>query len=102
VFDPRFAMTPIWPSHFWLVLLALVSQVIGWLLIATALPRLPAVETSIMLLGQPIFAVIWGLLIFDERLSAIQWAGSAIVLAGVGMLSMKPRSVVPAPMPKSA
>jgi len=86
-FDPRFAFTPTWPAHLWLVLLALVSQVVGWLLIATALPRLPAVETSIMLLVQPVFSIIWGMLIFAERLSALQWTGSALVLGGVAALS---------------
>jgi len=44
-------------------------------------------ETSILLLGQPIFTVLWGVLLFDERLSILQWLGSAIVLAGVATLS---------------
>jgi drug/metabolite transporter (DMT)-like permease len=57
-------------------------------MIATALPRLPTVETSIMLLVQPIFAVIWGVLFFDERLSPIQWIGTALVLIGVATLSV--------------
>jgi len=65
------------------------SQVIGWLLIGTALPKLPVVETSVLLLGQPVFAVIWGVLVFSERLSGLQWAGSAIVLAGVAVLSLQ-------------
>ena len=64
-----------------------MSQVLGWLCIGAALPRLPAVETSVLLLVQPVFAIVWGVLLFDERLSALQWAGSAIVLAGVGVLS---------------
>jgi hypothetical protein len=34
------------------------------------------VETSILLLGQPIFTVLWGVLLFDERLSVLQWLGS--------------------------
>jgi drug/metabolite transporter (DMT)-like permease len=88
IFDPHFALAPAWPAPLWLVLLALTSQVAGWLLIAIALPRLPSVETSILLLGQPIFTVIWGLLIFDERLSPLQWSGSALVLAGVAALSV--------------
>ena len=62
---------------------------IGWLLIGRALPELPAIETSILLLGQPIFAVFWGVLFFNERLSALQWLGSAIVLAGVATLSIQ-------------
>lgn len=86
-FDPRFSFQPTWPAHFWLLLLALVSQVGGWWCIATALPRLPAVETSIMLLGQPVLAVVWGVVFFDERLSRVQWTGAGLVLAGVAALS---------------
>ena len=88
-FDPGFAFVPSWPAHAWLVLLALVSQVIGWLLIAPALPRLPALETSILLLVQPVFALAWGVLFFAERLSALQWFGALLVLTGVGSLSLK-------------
>jgi drug/metabolite transporter (DMT)-like permease len=85
--DPHFALTPSLPAHAWLVALALVSQVAGWLLIATALPRLPAIETSMLLLVQPVFALMWGVLFFDERLSALQWLGSALVLGGVATLA---------------
>jgi drug/metabolite transporter (DMT)-like permease len=90
IVDPGFTIVPIWPAHGWLALLALVSQVVGWLLIGTALPRLSAVETSIMLLGQPVFAVIWGVLFFAERLSALQWFGTAVVLGGVLFVSRDP------------
>ena len=44
-----------------------------------------------LLLGQPVVTVIWGVVIFGERLSLVQWAGSAIVLAGVGTLSVSGR-----------
>jgi drug/metabolite transporter (DMT)-like permease len=92
VFDPHFTFTPGLTSSVWLFMLAIGSQVIGWLLIGVALPRLPVVETSVLLLGQPVFTVIWGVLLFDERLSVLQWAGSAIVLAGVAALSFKRQS----------
>jgi drug/metabolite transporter (DMT)-like permease len=88
-FDPGFAFAPSWPAHAWLAMLAVVSQVIGWLLIAQALPRLPALETSILLLVQPVFALAWGVWFFAERLSALQWLGAMLVLAGVGSLSLK-------------
>ena len=38
-------LVPAWPSHAWLVVLALTSQVVGWLLISASLPRLPAALT---------------------------------------------------------
>ena len=83
LFDRHFAFAPVWPAHGWLIMLALVSQVFGWMLIAAALPRLPAVETSVLLLGQPVCSVLWGVVFFAERLSPLQWSGAAIVLAGV-------------------
>ena len=84
--DAHFTWTPSVAAHAWLALLAIVSQVVGWLLIARAMPRLPAIETSILLLGQPVFAVMWGRMLFAEWLSPLQWAGCALVLVGVGTL----------------
>jgi drug/metabolite transporter (DMT)-like permease len=90
--DARFSLTPVLPAHYWLVLLALVAQVFGWLLIATALPRLPALETSVLLLVQPVFTVLWGVVFFSERLSAVQWIGAVIVLAGVASITLRQRA----------
>jgi drug/metabolite transporter (DMT)-like permease len=90
-FDRHFTFMPGLTATLWLALLAIGSQVIGWLLIGIALPKLPVIETSVLLLGQPVFTVIWGVLLFDERLSPLQRTGSAIVLAGVGVLSFQRR-----------
>ena len=74
-----------WPAHGWLMALALGSQVAGWLLIAYAMPRLPAVETSVLLLLQPMATVLWGYLLFAEDLSNVQWLGVVLVLSGVAL-----------------
>ena len=76
-------LVPSWPSHAWLVLLALTSQVLGWLLISVSLPRLPAALTSVLLLVQPVGAVVLAVLILGEEPSALQLAGAAVILAGV-------------------
>ena len=76
-------LTPAWPEHGWLVLLALTSQVAGWLLIAAALPRLPAALTSVTLTLQPALSVVFGVLILEEAPSEIQLAGVAVIIAGV-------------------
>jgi len=88
IVDPHFTFAPGLTASLWLALLAIGSQVIGWLLIGTALPRLPVVETSVLLLGQPVFTMIWSVPLFAERLSPLQWTGAAIVLAGVAVLSI--------------
>jgi drug/metabolite transporter (DMT)-like permease len=73
----------------WLVLLALSSQVLGWLLISVSLPRLPAVLTSILLMLQPVCTVILGAVLLSEAPSAVQLTGVAIVLAGVAFATLK-------------
>lgn len=88
-FDPAFSLAFSWPAHGWLIALALGSQVIGWLLISHALPRLAALETSVQMLVQPMLTVLWGRLIFAEYLSPLQWAGVTLVLGGVGLLAVR-------------
>ena len=89
LFDPAFSLSVPWPAFLWLLSLALVSQVGAWLLISVALPRLPALETSVMLLFQPMATIIWAALIFAEALSPLQWAGVALVLGGVATLAVR-------------
>jgi drug/metabolite transporter (DMT)-like permease len=85
-------------SQAWLVLLALSSQVLGWLLISVSLPRLPAVLTSILLMLQPVSTVFLAALLLSEAPSSVQLAGVAIVIAGVAVATVKPREREPAPV----
>lgn len=84
---PGIDFAPMWPNHGWLIAMALVAQVFGWLLIGYALPRLPAVETATIILIQPVLTMIWGSIIFDENPSPIQMLGATIVLGGVGFVA---------------
>ena len=74
---------PSWPAHGWLVTLALTSQVLGWLLIALALPRLPASLTSIVLTVQPVGSVLLGIILLGEDPAPLQLAGVAVIVAGI-------------------
>lgn len=94
-------LTPSWSAQGWLVLLALTSQVVGWLLISTSLPRLPAVMSSILLTFQPVCAVILAALIIDESPSGLQLTGAAIILAGLIIATIGRRPVA-APEPELA
>jgi drug/metabolite transporter (DMT)-like permease len=76
-------LVPSWPSHAWLALLALTSQVVGWLLISVSLPRLPAALTSVLLLVQPVGSIVLAVIILGEEPSALQLAGTAVILAGI-------------------
>jgi drug/metabolite transporter (DMT)-like permease len=87
--DASFA--PTWPGHGWLALLAISSQVMGWLLISISLPRLPAALTSVLLTIQPVGSVLLGVAIFSESPSGPQLAGVVVVLAGVMLASLGSR-----------
>jgi drug/metabolite transporter (DMT)-like permease len=83
-------------SQAWLTVLALSSQVLGWLLISVSLPRLPAAITSIVLTLQPMCTVLLGVVLLSESPSAIQLSGVAIVLAGVAFATLGARERQPA------
>jgi drug/metabolite transporter (DMT)-like permease len=74
---------PSWPAHGWLILLALTSQVAGWLLISVSLPRLPAAMTSVLLTLQPAGSVLLGIVLLSEAPSTWQLAGVAVILCGM-------------------
>ena len=81
-------LLPGWPAQGWLVVLALSSQVLGWMLISSSLPRLPAALTSVLLLAQPVGAVLLAMAILGEDPSVVQLAGVAVVLAGIAVATV--------------
>jgi drug/metabolite transporter (DMT)-like permease len=92
-------LVPSWPSAGWLIVLALSSQVFGWLLITASLPRLPAALTSVLLTLQPVGSVALAALIFGEAPTVLQLAGVGLVLAA---LIAAGRSRRPAPVGEGA
>jgi drug/metabolite transporter (DMT)-like permease len=76
-------LVPSWPAHGWLLLLALSSQVVGWLLISVSLPRLPAALTSVLLTVQPVGSVLLGVVLLNEAPSLLQLAGVALIFCGI-------------------
>jgi len=78
-----FRLGPAWPALGWLALLALTSQVVGWLLITVSMPRLAAGLIGALLLIQPAGSVALSYVVLGERPSALQLLGVALVLTGV-------------------
>jgi drug/metabolite transporter (DMT)-like permease len=86
-------LTPSLSATGWIILLAISSQVLGWLLISSALPRLPAVVTSILLTLQPVLSLIFAALIIDESPSKLQLAGAGCILAGLIVATVGRRQI---------
>jgi len=94
-------LTPSWAAIGWLIVLALSAQVLGWLLISTSLPRLPAVTSSILLTFQPLCSVVFAALIVDESPSLLQLGGAVCILVGLVTATVGRREV-PAAEPELA
>ncbi len=82
------------PSLFWLVVLALTSQTVGWLLITASLPHLPAAISSVLLLLQPAASLVLAAVVLSQRPSALQLCGAVLVCGGV-LLAARSRAGSP-------
>jgi drug/metabolite transporter (DMT)-like permease len=78
-----YRLGPAWPTLGWLALLALTSQVIGWLLITVSMPQLAAGMIGALLLIQPAGSVALSYAFLGERPSGLQLLGVVLVLTGV-------------------
>lgn len=72
-------------THGWLLLIALafISIVCGQYFLAQAMTKIPLQVSSVFLLLQPVFAAVYGITLFDEKLSLWQTIGATTVLFAV-------------------
>ncbi|MEU5262046.1 DMT family transporter [Amycolatopsis sp. NPDC021455] len=76
-------LAPGWPAFGWLLALAGVGQLAGWLLISAALPRMSATTGATLMLLQPVGAVLLGVGLLGETPGWAQLIGCAVVVAAV-------------------
>lgn len=67
----------------WLAAYGITAQVLGWALIARALPAVPASRVGLILLLQPICAFVWDALFFARHFTATEIIGAAIALVAI-------------------
>ena len=69
----------------WMCLLALaiVAQTIAWILLTTYLAKIPASIGALLLMLQPAFATLWGVLFFGEYLTVYELIGMALLIAAM-------------------
>lgn len=75
--------------------LGLAGQVIGWVLMARAIPHLPASLTGLLLLAQPLVSFVLDVLLFSRPTAWLDWLGLGISLSGIFLASA--RASVPRP-----
>lgn len=78
---------PGWSAIGWLALVAVLGQVLGWLLVALASPHLPSETGAALLMLTPIGALALGAAVLGEHPTALQLLGCALILAGAYAVS---------------
>lgn len=73
-------LTPGWKVMGWLLAVAVFSQVVGWLLVASTSPMLSSHVGAVLLLLTPVGAVTLGAVVLGERPTVLQLAGCVLIL----------------------
>lgn len=81
-------LAPGWAPAGWLAVLALTSQVLGWTVLMKAISRLGSLRAAVVLLVQPVAALVWGGVVLGEAPSGWQTAGLALVLVAVAAMTV--------------
>jgi drug/metabolite transporter, DME family len=76
--------------------LAAVPTAVAYILFARGLERIGASETATLTLAEPVTAALLGVVVLGERPGAAAAAGAAFVLAGLGLLALRPAAPAPA------
>ena len=80
-------MFPDLQNFIWLLLYGIFGQVLGWLLISAALPKIKLTVAGFLLLLQPALAFVWDITIFQRPTPMIEIAGSCITLLAIYLSS---------------
>ncbi|WP_288841555.1 DMT family transporter [uncultured Deefgea sp.] len=78
-----------WPVWAYALTIAIFSTVLPVYAMTNAMKRIGAGRTAVIGSFGPVLSIIMSMGILNERLSALQWLGAAIVLSGVWMVSKK-------------
>lgn len=69
---------------------ATLASALAYVIQTWAQRRLSAAQTAVILTAEPVFAALFGYLLADDRLSALQLAGGGLILAAVATVEVLP------------
>jgi drug/metabolite transporter (DMT)-like permease len=83
-----------------LIVTALIASALGFFVQTFAQQHAPPARTALILASEPAFAGLFGWLLADERLGAVEWAGAALIMAAIVTVELYPRFRPPRPLPE--
>jgi len=83
-----------------LIVTALIASALGFFVQTFAQQHAPPARTALILAAEPAFAGLFGWLLADDRLSASEWLGAALIMTAIVAVEAIPRFRPPRPLPE--
>ena len=84
---PGWGMDNVWPA---LIVTGLVATAAAFLVQTHVQQRLRAVQTAVIIVTEPLFAVLFGYLLLDDRLTGLQMVGAVLMVAALILVEVYP------------
>ena len=92
ILDKGHILPSTWSEWGWVLIYGAVMQCLAWGLIAYSIPKLSLALTGLLLLTEPIAALIIDYSWLDKPINALQWAGALLAMFAIYLGSLKPKS----------
>ncbi|WP_351118780.1 DMT family transporter [Psychrobacter sp. SMN/5/1215-MNA-CIBAN-0208] len=91
VFDMGNIMPNTWSELGWVLVYGAVMQCVAWGLIAYSIPKLSLALTGLLLLTEPVAALIIDYSWLDKPINTLQWSGALLTMFAIYLGSVKPK-----------
>ncbi len=91
VFDQGEILPTTWSQVGWIVVYGAIMQCLAWGLIAYSIPKLSLTMVGLLLLTEPIAALIIDYTWLDKSINTVQWAGALLTMVAIFLGSLKPK-----------
>ncbi|WP_027008859.1 DMT family transporter [Conchiformibius kuhniae] len=76
----------------WIVVYGAVMQCLAWGLIAYSIPMLSLSLTGLLLLSEPVAALLIDAFLLGKPINALQWTGAVLTMTAIYLGSLKPKT----------
>jgi drug/metabolite transporter (DMT)-like permease len=91
IFDSGNILPNSWSEFGWILIYGTVMQCLAWGLIAYSIPKLSLTLTGLLLLTEPIAALVIDYSWLDKPINSLQWGGALLTMFAIYLGSLKPK-----------
>lgn len=91
IFDSGAILPNTWSELGWILVYGTVMQCLAWGLIAYSIPKISLTLVGLLLLTEPIAALVIDYTWLDKSINALQWSGALITMSAIFLGSLKPK-----------